>query len=386
MKDFETTLTFCCVKDSESTMLKCCGPIMARGGACLIFIIGVAFLNPLPAEGLLCNITKGEWVLNTAKPLYTETSCRFSSDESKCQSKGRPNLSYQKYEWKTSRCPLEPFSAPKLAQVLKSKTILIVGDSITAEFSEAFLCMANSGSVKLRDWKGTIAGVRLVGLEYPGQNFHILRTFSNFLVERLPSTPGSRANKVNLARVDPRWEQMAKAADVIVFQSSSWWFTGFKEYYSNKKKLDNLSDRDAYAMGMLTVRKYLKFIKFKGEAMLLSASPMHYSLPAGVAEKGSLCRTSTLLNFREVLKWQKGLESLDLLSFQKSITRGSKLNLIDITTMSVLRPDGHTQNWHVKGGKLPPGARDDCTHWCGVGVPDMWVKAVFNFLLGKLAV
>ncbi|KAF6173194.1 hypothetical protein GIB67_028492 [Kingdonia uniflora] len=48
--------------------------------------------------------------------------------------------------------------------------------------------------------------------------------------------------------------------------------------------------------------------------------------------------------------------------------------LLDVTTLSQLRKDGHPSSYGLTG-------RTDCSHWCLAGVPDTWNHLLYNALI-----
>ncbi|KAG5551510.1 hypothetical protein RHGRI_009806 [Rhododendron griersonianum] len=51
------------------------------------------------------------------------------------------------------------------------------------------------------------------------------------------------------------------------------------------------------------------------------------------------------------------------------------VTLLDITSLSQLRKDGHPSIYGNSGGR---GL--DCTHWCVAGVPDTWNQILFQLI------
>lgn len=60
----------------------------------------------------------------------------------------------------------------------------------------------------------------------------------------------------------------------------------------------------------------------------------------------------------------------------KDVLKGIRepVNLLDITTLSQLRKDGHPSSYNGFKGM-------DCTHWCIAGVPDTWNQFLYTLLL-----
>lgn len=52
------------------------------------------------------------------------------------------------------------------------------------------------------------------------------------------------------------------------------------------------------------------------------------------------------------------------------------VQLLDVTTLSALRKDGHPSAYGV-GGKRG----NDCSHWCLAGVPDTWNELLYGTLV-----
>lgn len=64
------------------------------------------------------------------------------------------------------------------------------------------------------------------------------------------------------------------------------------------------------------------------------------------------------------------------------------VNLIDITTLSEYRKDGHTSVHTLRQGRLltpeekaQPAEFADCLHWCLPGVPDTWNELIYTHII-----
>lgn len=54
------------------------------------------------------------------------------------------------------------------------------------------------------------------------------------------------------------------------------------------------------------------------------------------------------------------------------------VQLLDVTTLSALRKDGHPSVYGIGGQK-----GNDCSHWCLAGVPDTWNKLLYAVLVNN---
>lgn len=52
----------------------------------------------------------------------------------------------------------------------------------------------------------------------------------------------------------------------------------------------------------------------------------------------------------------------------------NRVELLDITNLSLLRKDGHPSIYGL-GGTM------DCSHWCLPGVPDTWNQILYNLII-----
>lgn len=54
----------------------------------------------------------------------------------------------------------------------------------------------------------------------------------------------------------------------------------------------------------------------------------------------------------------------------------TQVTLLDITTLSQMRKDGHPSIYGLDGQK-----GSDCSHWCLAGVPDTWNEILYAILV-----
>ena len=48
--------------------------------------------------------------------------------------------------------------------------------------------------------------------------------------------------------------------------------------------------------------------------------------------------------------------------------KGTKVEILDITSISKLRDEGHISRYSIRGTT----DANDCLHWCLPGIPDTW--------------
>ncbi|CAI5477284.1 unnamed protein product [Closterium sp. Yama58-4] len=154
-------------------------------------------------------------------------------------------------------------------------------------------------------------------------------------------------------------------------------------WYVGGKEATTMNATAAYERGLATLRDYVAGSAgaggFKGRAVVMGVSPAHYNLPVAGVKKGS-CQVNSMLTSAQAATVRSGdSSSSDLRAIQQRVLAGSPVAYVDVNPMSDSRPDGHIQNWSVKGG-APDTRKNDCLHWCEGGVTDAWVEMLFNKL------
>eukprot|EP00897_Mesotaenium_endlicherianum_P008295 jgi/Mesen1/7494/ME000039S06706 len=296
-------------------------------------------------------------------------------------------------------CNLTRFDPEGFSRLVGNRTIAVIGDSLGSHLASSLVCLANSGASKLVPWQDTWARLRITGLQHPKYGTRYTTLFSNYLVD-MP-----KRNEPNLSKVDPRYSRWIDHVDIVLFQATHWYLQGANSKYTVDGQVrTNLSDAQAYGLGMATVASFLAARKWAGIAVLLSHSPSHYTLMPDVPiKKGSLCETNAPLSPKQTLvasreaaggsvlrqarvttaAWTTNRDGArSLIYMQRRIAaRFPIFRFADITPMTYLRADSHIQGWNSPKGVPPRGGRDDCTHFCEAGVTDEWVEVVYNLLL-----
>lgn len=71
-----------------------------------------------------------------------------------------------------------------------------------------------------------------------------------------------------------------------------------------------------------------------------------------------------------------------ILSSYPTTPNSTKLEILNVTRMTAQRKDGHSSLYYLSRdvGPAPPH-RQDCSHWCLPGVPDVWNELLYALLL-----
>ncbi|KAK9275089.1 hypothetical protein L1049_022348 [Liquidambar formosana] len=349
-------------------------------------------------HGEKCDLLIGDWIPNPSGPAYTNESCHLIENHQNCMKNGRPDSGYLYWRWHPRDCELPQFNAKRFLELMRNKAWALIGDSISRNHVQSILCMLSQNQAievyhdeeyKSKRWR------------FPSYNFTVSVIWSPFLVEAaiFEDINGvSTADvEMHLDKLDKKWTDLYHSFDYMIISTGKW-FLKTAIYYENNtalgchscqgKNLTELGFEFAYRNALRYVLNFIIASNYKGMIFFRTSTPDHFE--NGEWFSGGTCKRTEPIKEgeMELKELHKILRDIELAEFEKAATKASEmgvnLKLLDLTYISLLRPDGHPGAYR----HFHPFAEDknakvilDCLHWCLPGPIDSWNDVLMQMVV-----
>ncbi|KAK2664245.1 hypothetical protein Ddye_002819 [Dipteronia dyeriana] len=347
-----------------------------------------------------CDLFTGDWVPNPSGPVYTNASCPLIESHQNCIRNGRPDSGYLYWRWKPRDCELPPFDAQKLLDMMRNKRWALVGDSISRNHVQSVLCMLSTVEQAVEVYHDE--DYKSKRWHFHSYNFSVSVIWSPFLTKAatFEDFNGVSTSEVELQldKLDEKWTDLYSNLDYMIISTGKW-FLKSSIYYENdtvvgchycpKRNLTELGFDYAYGKTLHSVLDFIATSKHKGSIFFRTSTPDHFE--NGDWHNGTCERTNPAKGDEVELKYlSKILRDIELAEFEKAAPKaaenGVNLKLLDFTSLSLLRPDGHPGPYR----EFQPFAKDknarvqkDCLHWCLPGPIDAWNDLIMEMIIKR---
>ncbi|KAI9109782.1 hypothetical protein K1719_018823 [Acacia pycnantha] len=362
--------------------------------------------NGQTADNGKCDLFVGEWVPNPYGPAYTNESCHVIEDHQNCMKNGRPDLDYLYWRWRPHDCELPKFNPQKFLNLMRDKSWAFLGDSISRNHVQSMLCILSKVEPAVQVYHDEEFKNRI--WKFPAHNFTVSVIWAPFLVkaDTFEDTNGvsSAEAQLYLDVLESKWIDRYESFDYVV-TSGGKWFLRTAVYHENgaitgchycaNKSLKELGFEYAYRKALQVAFDFILNSNHKPIVIFRTTTPDHFENAEWY--NGGYCNRT--MPFKE---GQIGLRDMDIVlrnielkEFQKAKAKAeaaslgsnhgaTSLNLLDLTGLSLLRPDGHPGPYR----HFQPFAEDrnaqvqnDCLHWCLPGPIDSWNDLVMQIVV-----
>ncbi|KAI3719663.1 hypothetical protein L6452_20565 [Arctium lappa] len=337
------------------------GDRIRRGWCAIVILSALVIATTCDSK---CDLYQGSWVYDETYPMYDSSKCPHIRKEYDCLKYGRPDLTYLKFRWQPTNCPLPRFDAEGFLRKMSGKKILYVGDSLSLNQWQSMVCLLHSALPPQSNiTEESINSATTVTYQDYGVSVSIFT--SHYLVDVVQEKFG-RVLKLDSITDGDTW----KENDVLIFNTWLWWYVrGEKQawdYIQIGGKL--LKDMDRMAAFHEALKTWANWVDSdvdtqKTTVFFQGVSPSHYN---GVdwGEKGVMNCANEKLPVRGST-YPSGIPTAETVVEQVISGVRKPVSLLNITRLSQLRKDGHPSSFNAFKGM-------DCTHWCVAGVPDTW--------------
>ncbi|KAM7249976.1 hypothetical protein ACFE04_021859 [Oxalis oulophora] len=337
-----------------------------------------------------CDYSHGRWVYDKKGPLYNDKTCDTVIKEGqKCISHGRKDLHYLYWRWKPKACILPRFEPDTFLQLFTNKHVAFVGDSLARNQLESLVCMLGSASTPRLVYKDNEEN-KFRRWYFDSHNFTISIYWSPFLVHGIEKLNYSDHNQLHVDKIDERWGKDLEYMDMLVL-SFGHWFLLHGVYFENDSAFGCHLCSDYDPIGFLIpLRKALKTIfKIISErigvngkeldVVLTTFSPSHFD---GEWDNAGACPNTMPYKWDEkILEGMNKdlvnieMEELNIAKEDAKRFKGLRLQLLEVTELSLMRADAHPGPYMTPFPFADGGQEriaNDCVHWCLPGAIDAW--------------
>ncbi|MCL7035731.1 hypothetical protein MKW94_022179 [Papaver nudicaule] len=343
-----------------------------------------------------CDLAIGEWIPDPLGPMYTNESCNVITDNQNCMMNGRPDTGYLYWRWKPRDCELPRFDAVRFLDSMRNKHWAFIGDSISRNHVQSVLCILSK--VEAANEVYHDKDFRNRRWHFPTYNFSLTIVWSPFLV-RAYNYEGVKADaQIHLDELDSVWADQYKNFDYVVMSGGKW-FLRSATYHENNtivgchycpgKNLTEYGLDNGYRKAIKLVIDFVLNSNHNASVLYRATTSDHFE--NGSWDTGGSCdRTVPFregeisLNDLDVMFRDIELEAFKDLNKVEHTGKRKFLKLLDVTKLSLLRPDGHPGPYRY----FQPFAKDknatvqyDCLHWCLPGPIDSWNDLVMEMVM-----
>ncbi|KAJ6830094.1 protein trichome birefringence-like 37 [Iris pallida] len=266
------------------------------------------------------------------------------------------------------------FDGKEVLSRWRGKKVMFVGDSLTLNQYESFLCMlhaAEPGGARTNSTKTVV----LTTVFFEDYDLTVMYYLSHYLVDIVKEEMG-RVLKLDSMQGGHSW----LGVHVLIFNTYHWWSTRGAsqewDYVQDGKVIVKDMDRTlAFSSALATWARWIdtNVDPATTKVFFQGPSPSHYHGNEWGESAGKSCSGQTQpLSGSE---YPGGPLPEQAIVKRALSGMSTPVSLLDVTLLSQLRKDAHPSKYNGVG------FANDCSHWCIAGLPDTWNQLLYASLL-----
>ncbi|XP_073115070.1 protein trichome birefringence-like 26 isoform X2 [Elaeis guineensis] len=341
-----------------------------------------------------CDLFSGEWIPNSSGPPYTNSSCSVIYSAQDCLTNGRPDTGYLYWKWKPYGCDLSPFDAEKFLKIMRNKSWAFIGDSIFRNQVDSLLCLLSQVEEAVMIYHDET--FESMTWYFSSHNLTLAFIWAPFLLNAEIKDLGHSQYDIQLHidALDNTWTSQYNKYDYIVMSGGQWFLktaifwensTIIGCHYCPGKNLRELGMDYAYQKALELAFRFTTTSDHKPLVVFRTWTPDHFEY--GEWYNGGICNRTEPYKEGEFRgnPVDQVMRGLEIAEFEKAaaigLEDGTRLKLLDIYHLSLLRPDGHPGPYGKFHPDISKRPQNDCLHWCLPGPIDTWDDILMEIVL-----
>ena len=310
----------------------------------------------------------GVWKESLESPPWFNLSCKYQPATSSCSffeiPQNNRSIRLSKIRFHPNECYLERFNPNKFLQMLKGRTLVIAGDSLSQQLFSSLLCRLEGFVVhdnviwgKQSNRMMNYCGINGNCMPKSGIHSHYLENYSNPIWASFTHNVKIRYVSIKAEPIDEKLDFISgftSKEDILILNKGAWRQNGYRDF--KKRMLD-------FEMYYIRNKANLPTIWWR------ETNPQHFLGPNGdyvpgkkLPPKMKSCAKAPVerLSFSHV-------DPVNIIT--NKIMKRVGIPIMYTSNAMVSENDAHVFNSGV-----------DCTHLCTPGVDVIWVEYMYNWL------
>ncbi|XP_059294840.1 protein trichome birefringence-like 19 [Lycium ferocissimum] len=190
-----------------------------------------------------CDIFSGKWVWNPDAPYYTNMTCTEIHEHQNCMKYGRPDSDYLKWRWKPNGCELPIFNPFQFLEVVRNKSLAVVGDSVARNQMQSLICLLSRVEYPVDISDNPDQSFKKY--KYATYNFTLAMYWSPFLVSTKEADADGPCHtglyNLYLDEADEKWTTQIEGYDYVILNAGHWFAICSCIFENNQRVFANLT-------------------------------------------------------------------------------------------------------------------------------------------------